>query len=256
MANILITGAAGRIGTRVSQHLSGRHALTLVDLSFEGFPSHLMENETIIQTDLTVQSNWEGLLEGIDYLIQLAADPSPEAEFYGSLLELNYQLPYNLFNEALHSPSLKRIIFASSIHAVDAYPEDVQVRVEAVPRPNDLYGVSKVYLESLASFYAYVHGIQSIGIRIGHYTQEETELPEKMNRRDLSTYLSAKDFNQLIDCCLAAPLDKKCPFLLVNGLSNNTFNRLNLEHAKNKLGYQPSDNAFVRKQMDEKPKTN
>lgn len=242
MATILITGASGRIGRQVSAHLVDHHALTLVDLSFEEFPKDILKKAKTIETDLTKEDNWKGLLNGIEYVIQFAADPSPKAGFYESLLDLNIELPYNLFNSALEAPSLKRILFASSIHTVDAYPHDVQVRPGDPVRPNDLYGVTKVYLEGLASYYAYTHGIQSIGMRIGDYKSDTSELPRRAGPQGLSTYLSARDFNHFIDCCLSAKVDE--PFLLLNALSHNTFNRLEIESAKKLIGYSPTDNAF------------
>ena len=58
----------------------------------------------------------------------------------------------------------------------------------------------------------------------------------------MAMYFSARDMNHLVDCCLKAELDE--PYLLVNGLSNNTFKRLSIDEAKTKLGYQTKDNAF------------
>lgn len=252
MANILITGAGGTIGREVAKHLSKKHYLTLVDVDFSEFPKvpeELEEHFIFHETDLTKQANWENLLNGIDYVIQLAADPSPEAEFYESLLELNYKLPYNLFAAAKQAPDLKRIIFASSIHAVDAYPEGTQVKTSDPVRPNDLYGVSKVYLEGLAAHFAYSHDVESIGIRIGDYKATDTELPNRPGPQGFATYLSRRDLNQLIDRCLEAKL--KEPFLLVNGLSDNTFNRLDIEQAKVLLDYAPQDNAFEKREFEE-----
>lgn len=242
MANILITGATGHIGLELSRHLKNKHRLTLVDIDFTDFPSELQDGVTIVETDLVQPEHWEGLLDEVEVVIQLAGQPSPDAEFYGDLEELNYELPQNLYNEALDAPSLRRIIFASSIHAVHAYPNNVQVKVSDPVRPNNLYGVSKVYLEALAAYHAYKNGIESIGIRIGDYTVDHTKLAPEVDEYGKSIFLSARDFNQLIDRCLDAELDE--PFLLVNAVSNNTFPRLSLEEAREKLGYDPVDNAF------------
>lgn len=248
MAHILITGAAGTIGTEVAKHLAGRHKLTLADVDFADFPD--LEGEVQLkELDLTLQDNWEGLLNGVDYVIQLAADPSPEAAFYESLLDLNYKLPYNLFDAAEKATHLKRVIFASSIHAIDAYPENVQVKTSDPVRPNDLYGVSKVYLEGLAAHFAYTRGVESIGIRIGDYKADDKELPNRPGPHGFATYLSKSDFNHLIDRCLEAELTE--PFLLVNGLSNNTFNRMEIEQARQRLGYDPQDNAFEKREFQE-----
>lgn len=242
MSKILITGATGTIGKELTKHLIEKHDLTLVDIDFSEFPEELKENVQIIETDLVNRENWRGLLEGIEYVIQLAGEPDQFADFYGDLEELNYEIPHNLYDEALEAKKLKRIIFASSIHAVDAYPNDIQVKTTDPVRPSGLYGVSKVYLEALASHYAYVHNIPSIGIRIANYTVNNEELDSEVDEAGMAMYFSARDMNHLVDCCLKAELDE--PYLLVNGLSNNTFKRLSIDEAKTKLGYQPKDNAF------------
>lgn len=242
MANILITGATGNIGCELTRHLKENHRLTLVDIDFSEFPNDLNEGTTRVEADLVVADNWKGLLNNIDVVIHLAGQPSPDAEFYGDLKELNYEIPQNLYNEALEAEHLSRVIFASSIHAVHGYPQDVQVKVSDPVRPNNLYGVSKVYLEALASYHAYKNGIESIGIRIGDYTADHTKLKEDIDEYGMSIFLSARDLNQLVELCLSVELDE--PYLLVNGLSNNTFPRLSLDEAREKLGYQPIDNAF------------
>lgn len=242
MSRILITGATGTIGTNLTKHLKDKHDLVLVDIDFSSFPEELKQGVEIIQEDLVELGAWEGLLDDIEYVIQLAGNPDPEADFYDELVGLNYVLPQNLYKKAVDAPKLKRIIFASSIHASDAYPDNVQVKTTDQIRPDDLYGVSKVYLEALASYYAFNKGIASIGIRIGDYKSDDSELDPDSDFNGMAMYFSARDMNQLIDRCLEAELEE--PYLLVNGISNNTFPRLDIHSAKVKLGYEPKDNAF------------
>lgn len=242
MSKILITGATGTIGTNLTRHLKNEHELVLADIDFSSFPEELKKGVDIIRKDLTELKAWEGLLDDVEYVIQLAANPDPDANFYDDLVGLNYILPQNLYKEALTAPKLKRIIFASSIHASDAYPDDVQIKTTDQVRPDDLYGVSKAYLEALASYYAFNKDIESIGIRIGDYKSDDSELDPESDFHGMAMYLSAGDMNHLIDCCLNASLEE--PYLLVNGVSKNTFPRLDIHSARVKLGYQPQDNAF------------
>lgn len=242
MSNILITGATGTIGIQLTKHLKDQHNLTLVDIDFSNFPKELTDGTKVIETDLVDPKNWDGLLDRIEYIIQLAGEADQESEFYGDLLEFNYKLPHNLYEEAAKSKELKRIIFASSLHITEAYPDNVQVKVTDPIRPANLYGVSKAYLEGLASSYAHVNGIESIGIRIADYKEDDNELDEDMDKNGMAKYFSAQDMNHLVDCCLEAELEES--FLVVNGISNNTFLRLSYEEARVKLGYQPQDDAF------------
>lgn len=243
MSKILITGATGLIGTNLTKHLKESHDLVLADIDFSDFPEELKDGAKLVEADLSKIDKWEDALDGVEYVIQLAGNPDPDADFYDELVDLNYVLPQNLYKQAEKSSSLKRIIFASSIHASDAYPNNVQVKTTDQVRPDDLYGVSKAYLEALASYYAYKKGIESVGIRIGDYKDDKSELDPDADFYSMGMYFSARDMNHLIDCCLKAELEE--PYLLVNGVSNNAFPRLDIDSARVKLGYTPQDDAFA-----------
>ena len=249
MAHIMITGATGTIGVEVAKHLINNHELTLVGQDFSDFPKDIADRSHIVSADLTDPDNWEGVLDEIEYIIQFAGQADQDADFYASLLDLNYKIPHNLFQAAMHAKKLKRVIIASSIHAVDAYPENNQVKVTDPVRPKNLYGVSKVYVEALAAHHAYVNDVESIAIRIADYKASDDELEPDADKNGMAMYLSKRDMNHLIDCCLEAEM--KEPFLLVNGISNNAFPRLSLEEARVKLGYTPQDDAFEKNHIFE-----
>lgn len=242
MAKILITGATGTIGVELSKHLIKKHDLYLVGRDFSDMPQDVYDQATIIKKDLIDPKAWDGLLDGIDYVIQLAGEADQEADFYGDLLEMNYKLPHNLYKEASKTAGLKRIILASSIHIVDAYPKGTEVKTTDPIRPANLYGVSKAYIEALAAYHAYANKIESIAIRIADYKASDEDISEEMDEYGAAMYLSKEDFNQLIDRCINTELIE--PFLVVNGISNNTFTRLSNEEAQAHLGYQPKDNGF------------
>lgn len=243
MAKVMITGANGNIGVVLTEHLKKDHDLTLVDIDFSHLSDSLLEGTTSLNLDLVKRENWDGLLSDIEYVIHLAGDPSPGADFYDSLLDLNYKVPHNLFEAAIKS-DVKRIIFASSVHAIMGYPKNVQVKTSDYPKPADPYGVSKVYMEALASYHAYSFNQEAIGIRIGGF-ESEIE-PGETDLDGLATHLSKRDMCHLIDCCLAAELAE--PFLLVNGVSNNRFPRMDISQAHFDIGYSPQDDAFKKLQ--------
>lgn len=239
MAKILITGANGNIGSVLSEHLKNKHELTLVDINFSNLTDSLKAETKCLNIDLVQRENWFGILNNIDYVIHLAGEPDPEADFYDSLLDLNYKVPHNLFDEAINS-NVKRIIFASSVHTIMGYPKNVQVKTSDYPKPADAYGVSKVYLEALASYHAYTAKQEAIGIRIGGFDSKID--PGVTDMDGLAIHLSKRDMCHLIDCCLAAELAE--PFLLVNGVSNNRFPRMDISQAHFAIGYTPQDDAF------------
>jgi uronate dehydrogenase len=107
------------------------------------------------------------------------------------------------------------------------------VSPELPPRPDSLYGVFKVWGETMLRNYHDRHDIRSVSLRIGTYR------PEPIDQRSLATWLSQRDVAHLVDVSLRHPDPGR---MVVNGYSNNT--RLKT-HDPNwvTLGYQPRDNA-------------
>src|SRR5207248_11704708 len=104
--------------------------------------------------------------------LHLAADPRTEAEFYKDLLDPNFKATYNIYRAA-KDQGCKRVIFASSINAVEGYPEDRQIRESDAPCPLNVYGASKAFGESLGAYFAAVEGLSVIAVRIGWVTRPE-----------------------------------------------------------------------------------
>ncbi|WLR42254.1 NAD(P)-dependent oxidoreductase [Bacillus carboniphilus] len=178
-------------------------------------------------------------LKGVDIVIHLAGDPSPDADFYGSLLEANIKGTYNILRAAKDN-EVSRVIIASSAQTVEGYPLDYQVHEHFPVRPKNVYGVSKVFGEALASYFAYQENLQTIAIRIGAY--DEFKDGEAMSARNMSAYLNPKDFINLLLNSIEA--DNLPPFTILHGISNNRFKRLSLDQTKKLVGYDPTSDAF------------
>lgn len=241
MKKVLITGAAGTIGQAITKHLKARYHLTLVDRDFDGFPNDLVPEATKITLKLDKSEAWSGLLDEIDYVVHLAGNADAFATFE-EVWEPNFIIPKLLFENAEQASKLKRVIFASSIHTVDGHPKGREINVTDPTRPDGYYGISKLYMESVANYYAYQKGIEAIGIRIGNYSTTGSQLSKEVDLNGLAEIITENDFNHLLDCCLETKLIE--PFLIVNGISNNSFNRLEIASLKTSIGYEPKDNAF------------
>lgn len=237
---VLITGSSGKIGTIVTQHLIDKHELILADLHFDHLADDIKQRTTQHIVNLADLDACLTLTTGVDLVVHLAGNPSPDAEFYDSLLNDNMKSSYNLF-AACQQNGVSRIVFASSAQVMEAYPVDVQTTTTMQIRPKNMYGVSKAFVESLASYYAYECGMESVGLRIGAFNEFQHGKP--MTVRDMSAYISAADICQLVEKALITPL--KEPFLLVNAISNNRFKRLSIEDAIQALDYRPQDDAFA-----------
>jgi len=233
---VLVTGAAGRIGTAFRKYYGDRYELRLVDRNpIDTVGGHESRVADLVELDAARQA-----CEGIDTIIHLAADPSPQATFYDTLLPLNIQMTYNLFHAAVEK-RCRRLIYASSIHAVNAYPLDYQIHPNDPVRPGDLYGVTKCFGEALCAYYAEREGLSCIPIRIGAFGSPG-KVQESSDPRMLALWVSERDLSQLLYRCIEAPDDLR--YLLVQGVSDNQFKRMDITSAREILGYDPQDNAF------------
>jgi uronate dehydrogenase len=233
--NVLITGAAGRIGTALVEHLKARtdkqYDLRLADLREAG--------ERSIQLDVTDFTACRKACEGVDTVIHLAGVASPDSPF-DAILPVNIAGTYNVFRAASDAGA-RRIVFASSAQVIEGYPLDVQVRVDMPVRPKNLYGVSKAFGEAMAAYFAYQEGLEAVAVRIGAF-----EYPNEWNRmgaRDLSAWASPHDLCVLLSQCIEAELGDD-PFIIAHGISNNRFKRMDLADTRKDLRYHPKDDAF------------
>ncbi len=94
------------------------------------------------------------------------------------LLEANIIGTYNVF-VAAKAAGVRRVIYASSIHAVSGYPADVQVKTTEPVNPGDIYGVSKCFGEALARYMAEKEGVSAIALRIGAFQPLEAARDDK-----------------------------------------------------------------------------
>lgn len=175
--------------------------------------------------------------QGVDTVVHLAADPSPEADWEDSLLDNNVRGVVNVFRAA-HEAGCRRVIFASSVHAVTGYAEDEAIPDDAAPRPENLYGASKAFGEAIAATYA-AQGLSGMAIRIGAY--DAPWFYAEGTAREAAAYISARDLNQLIVRCIETP---DVPYAVVAGISNNRRKRFDLVKTRELLGYAPQDDGF------------
>lgn len=227
MKSILITGAAGQLGRFLREGLRGRYRLRLMDIA----PiAELGEGEEAVQADLTDEAALAEALAGQDAVIHLGA-VSVEAS-WEDILPNNIVGTYNIF-EGARRAGVKRVLFASSNHAVGFYRRNQTIPVDVTVKPDGRYGVSKAFGEALASLYADKYGLQSFCIRIGNVTEEPLDV------RRLSIWMSPRDFTQLVEIGIERP---DLHFEIVYGVSDNDRSWYDNSNAL-RLGYRPQDNS-------------
>jgi uronate dehydrogenase len=225
---LLLTGAAGQLGQALREPLARQcERLRLSDIA--PLPTPVGDKEEWLRCDLADSFTVMSLLDGVDAVVHLGGQ-SKEAR-WPTIQRSNIEGVYNLW-EAARRVGVKRIVFASSNHAVGFHRRERKLDHESPVRPDSLYGVSKVFGESLARLYADKYDLQAFCIRIGSC------FPEPTNRRMLSTWLSYRDLAQLVTIGLNADLH----FEIVYGVSANPHSWWDNTNAF-RLGYAPQDNA-------------
>jgi uronate dehydrogenase len=222
MTTVLLTGAAGTIGTALRDRLPG-FGWNLRSFDREPVPDGLVG-------DVTSPADLNAATEGVAAIVHLAGQPT-EAP-WPVIREANIEGTFQLF-EAARRAGVRRIVYASSNHAVGFTPVGTDQPADLPPRPDTLYGVSKVFGEALARYYVERYAFAVACLRIGTFE------PKPTHQRSLSTWLSPDDCARLVDACLRAP---ELTYSLVWGISNNTRRMWSLA-AGRALGYEPQDDA-------------
>lgn len=228
-ARILITGAAGRLGTALRTRLAGEFAL--LRLSDRVAIGDVGPGEQAVTCQLADADGVAALCDGMDAVIHLGGQPN-EAD-WATVHASNIAGAINLW-EGARRHGVDRVLFASSNHAIGLHRRTTRLDHQSPPRPDGRYGLSKAFGEDLAALYAYKFGVRGFCMRIG------TCFPEPMNARALSTWQSFDDFARLCRVGLTA----EYTFEIVYGVSRNTRSWWDNSNAY-RLGYDPQDDAEV-----------
>jgi nucleoside-diphosphate-sugar epimerase len=241
---VLITGAGGRIGRgfchEYLERFTGSYNLRLGVHHISGADRRF----EAVELDIVDYPSTRRACEGVDAVVHLAASPDWQGDFCEDLVRPNVTGAYHVF-DAARDAGCRRVIYASSVHAIMGYPVDYQAHHDEPPQPDTMYGVTKVFGEGLCSSFAYLHGMSCIAIRIGAYVpdDEHDRVARSANPQLLDIVVSQRDMAQLIHRCIEAPDSLR--YAIVNGVSDNRFKRMDVESARALLGYEPQDDAFA-----------
>ncbi len=206
---LLLTGAAGGLGTVLRQTLRPQAEILRLSDRQPLAQVQPQEAEEIILCDLADKQAVDALVAGCDAIVHMGG-VSVERPFE-EILEANIRGVFHIY-EAARRHGVKRIVFASSNHAIGFYRQDETIDATVPRRPDGYYGLSKAYGEEMASFYFDRYGIETVSIRIGSC------FPQVKDRRMMHTWISAADLTELIRCALYTP---KVGHTIVYGMSDN-----------------------------------
>ena len=228
LKKLVLTGAAGRLGS----HLRGPLAAmcdTLVSTDRADAISDLAANENYVQAELGDLAALEAMVAGADMVVHFGAigDEAP----WDDILQSNIIGAYNVW-EAAYRKGVRRVVYASSVHAVGMHLKSDGIGLDAPHRPDSYYGLAKCFAEDLASLYWDKRGVEAVCMRI-------FSCADVTNPRAVGTWLSYGDLVRLVQRAIDTPVTG---LSIVYGLSDN--DRAPVDNTKARhLGYRPKDNA-------------
>lgn len=240
LKRLVLTGAAGRLGSYLREPLT-KLAGELVSTDIRDDIGTLYPGERYLRADLASLDDMLRVLEGADMVVHMGAhvDEAP----FEQLLGPNFVGAYNVW-EAAWRHGLRRVVYASSIHAVGMYPKTEFIGTDVPHRPDGFYGLAKCFAEDLGRMYWDKRGLESVHMRI-------LSCAKVNNARALGSWLSYDDLIQLVTRAIDTPVTG---FAIVYGVSDN--DRAPVDNAAASfLGYRPKDNAeqFAAKILAEDP---
>jgi uronate dehydrogenase len=226
---VVLTGAGGRIG---------RAILPLLPAAWDVLCTDLEASRDVAALDVTDRDACHRVFTGADAVVHLAAVPNPDAS-WERLLPANVLGAYHVA-EAAASCGVRRLVLASSLHAVSAVPTQTQVRTSDPPRPANLYGATKAWAEALGAWVAAATSTSVVALRIGYFALHRPDTAT-VPAKELSAWLSPRDAAELVRAAVEADGLK---FVVANGVSANRYRRADLLDTMQQLNYQPIDDAW------------
>ncbi|WP_372801255.1 NAD-dependent epimerase/dehydratase family protein [Paracoccus seriniphilus] len=225
---ILITGAAGRLGTELRRGLAPlARRLRLADMAEI---QDIQPNEEALTFDLSDEAAVHAAIEGVDVIVHFGGAPLERP--WEDILNSNIRGSYHIY-EGARKHGVTRVIYASSVHAIGYHKLQDHIDANARQRPDSFYGLSKCFVENLGQLYWDKFGIESVALRIF------SSFPEPADRRMLWSWLSFDDCVRLVIAALTAP-SVGCTISF--GLSDNTVKPVDNRLAAH-LGFHPKDNT-------------
>ena len=231
---ILITGAAGNIGAKITPYLREKeYDLRLLDKA----PGPGIEAADFGNWD----EAWARHFTGVDTVIHLAGNPHGTAS-WASARRDNINGTQHVLRAA-RDAKVRRVIFASTNQVMLGYRfKSGPVTVDMPPAPLSPYGISKFACEEIGRAFTEETGIDFLALRIGYF-QRGDNLPGahmKIGEWGQSMWLSNRDMNQAVEKAIEAP---PFGFEIVYMMSRNEGMRWDLEHTREIIGYVPLDYA-------------
>jgi UDP-glucose 4-epimerase len=182
MANVLVTGGAGYVGSVCcAELLNRRHAVTVVDDLSTGFRTAVPKGAAFFEINIGDRAGMESLVRNIrfDVVFHFAAKAKiPESVADpGLFFQENVSAGITML-EVLRSANVKNFVFSSSA-AVYGSPERIPIDEDDPKAPVNAYGETKLIFEQILRWYAEAYEWSVLAFRYFNAAGATTELGER-----------------------------------------------------------------------------
>jgi len=198
---VLVTGSSGRIGNAVvnALHQAGCDVVPLDNRLVNTRRQHPTHPLPTRFASIAERHSLFEPMAGVDQVVHLAANPSPNADLRSQLIEPNIIGLENVLEVAAQT-DVRRVILASSI-LVASKEQRPAVPSLAHQRPDNWYAITKVVSEHAGALYHRNHGLDVIAARIGRVADLRERDEERQRRiiqhtladNEADAYLSFED---------------------------------------------------------------
>lgn len=225
---LLLTGAAGRLGTHLRRGLAPLARRLRVSDRTE--IADLQPNEEAVVCDLADADAVLEMTRGVDAIVHFGG--APLETNWQTILDANIRGSYNVY-EGARKNGVRRVVYASSVHAIGYHKVEDHIDTNALHRPDSLYGVSKCFVEDLSRLYWDKFGIETVCCRIFSSFDQYTD------RRMLWSMLTFDDCVRLVEASLTAP---RVAHSIIYGTSSNRHKMVDNSLAGH-IGFEPQDST-------------
>jgi hypothetical protein len=269
--NVIVTGAYGRCGTAIIDHLHDRDEYEFTHLNRSDRPDdHPYGGYDTVVADIRDREAVRSAFEGQDSVVHLAAHPKVDGVWRAvrgpNIMGMKTVLV------AARDAEVESFVFGSTNHVLGLYElenaseiytgSEIMLDHRTPVRPDSYYGTTKSFGEDLGRYYvesfeypkrfyairictvndaAYDHpyGDAEYGVDDGDWERDSEEYRLAVERMK-AMWHSRHDFAHEVDCCLQ---DDSVTFDIFSGVSDNDTRWFDIEHARDVIGYDPQDNG-------------
>lgn len=229
---VLITGARGTVGQCLTKGLADHYTLRLHNRSPVSDSADEFEHVTADIADFDAVLP---IMADVDTVVHLAGNPSVRGS-WESILNDNIVGTRNVL-EAAKDAGVRRVIFASSNHAMGMYDRDGEwpVYTSMPVRPDSHYGASKAIGEVFGRYYYDAFGLEFISLRIGWFTNDVASRKDHSILRAM--WLGPNDTVHVV----RGAIETSVGFGIYYAVSDNPDRRWDITNTMVELGYRPID---------------